>query len=342
MRLVRLISAGIAVAGISMASVLASTAVMAQASVTWDMPNEYGPKTVPGSADAHFGDLVKDTTKGMVQVVNQYGGAISVKSRDMLDAVSTGAIPIAHFPLQAASGLNEIFLVSNLPFLAQTVDESATLQKVIRPHIEALLAEYDAELLYFTTFAPVGVWSEVPLTTLADYKGLRLRTNDPVSTKLFQALGAAPLQISWADMLPQLQTGAISAVHTSTSGGVLGQLWDKLPIYNDVGTYISVNAAVVSKTAMAALPPEVQKAVREAGTATQAWARDAMLAAIDKEVAAAESGGAKIIAVSDLPAETRAAYIDAAKPIIADWLSKTGERGKAIIDAYSAETGKKF
>lgn len=310
--------------------------------LSWDMANEYGPQTVPGSADAHFGQLVKDATGGRLVVTNQYSGSIGIKSRDMLDAVGSGIIPLGHLPLQAASGDNEFYLVSNLPFLTQSVEESVELQSVIRPVIAELLAEQDIELLYFTFFAPIGVWAKAPLKEVSDFAGLRLRTNDPISTTLFQSLGAAPLQISWADMLPQLQTGAISAVHTSSSGGVLGQLWELLPYYNDFGTAVAINAAVVSKSAMAELPEDVQAAVRKAAADTEVWAREAMLASVDKELKMATDGNATIVKLEDVSDATRAAFLEAAKPIIGDWLAKTGERGRAVLDAYSAKTGKTF
>ncbi|MCC6193781.1 MAG: TRAP transporter substrate-binding protein [Burkholderiales bacterium] len=342
MRILASIMNGVCAASLGLMGALAPAPAMAQSRWAWDMPNEYGPQTVPGSADAHFGALLKAATGGRLEVVNQYGGSISVKSRDMLDAVSTGAVPVAHFPLQAASGANPLFLVSNLPFLAQTIEESVILQKVIRPHIESLLSEYNAELLYFTFFPPVGVWSKTPLLTLGDYRGLRLRTNDAISTSLFKALGASPLQISWSDMLPQLQTGAISAVHTSISGGVLGQLWTTLPYYNDVGTFIPINGAIVSKAAMAKLPADVQEAVRKAGRDTEAWARDTMIASIKKEFAIAAGGKTKVVTINELSKDLSAAYANAAKPIISDWVTKTGARGKAIVDAYSKQTGKQF
>jgi len=327
----------------SIVVVAAVTLIGAAASaqtMKWDMANEYGPTTVPGAADQRFANLVKEKSGGRLEIVNQFGGAINVKSKDMLDAIGTGALPLGHFPIQAASGADALFLVSNLPFIAQTAAESAILQDVLRPHLDALLKKNGQMLLYMTFFPPVGVWSKQPLATIADYKAVKLRTNDPISTTIFQKVGAAPLQLSWTDMLPQIQTGGVQAVHTSTSGGVLGQLWESLPYYNDVGTALAINVAVVNTDMLNKLAGPVKDAVLAAAADVGVWARSEMIRRIDEETALIRSKGGKIVEYASFPPEYFATFKTVSKPIIEDWLAKTGATGKAILDEFARKSGK--
>ena len=322
------------------AAFLVAGLVSAQ-TLRWDMPNEYGPKSVPGMADVHFSELVKSTTAGKLEVVNQFGGAINIRSKDMLDAISTGALMLGHFPIQAASGSNPLFLLSNLPAIAQTPEESIMLQDIARPHLEKVLATFDAEILYMTFFPPVGVWSKQPLTTVEAYRGRKLRTNDAISTEFFKKLGANTMQISWTDLLPQLQTGAVDSVHTSTSGGVLGQLWETLPVYNDVGTSLAVNIAIVNSTALKKLDPATRTALLNAGKQTETWARKKMIDTIAEEKKTIIAGGGKILGLSNMTPPLIDAFNAAGGPLVEDWLKKTGAPGKEVLDGFAIKANKK-
>ncbi|WP_108659972.1 TRAP transporter substrate-binding protein [Acuticoccus kandeliae] len=316
-------------------AVLLSGAAMAQ-DYTLDLANEYSAATPPGLADIHFAELVKEKTGGRVEIVNQLGGSAGFRSADMIDAIGAGALPMGNFPLEVGAGRNPMYLVTNLPLIGQTLAEAETMQKIARPYVEAAMEEDNLALLYMVIWPAVGVWSAEPIETPADLEGLKIRVNHPIAMELFRAAGASPVQISWADVVPQLQVGAIEAVHASISGISLGLPMGVVPAYNDIGTHVGQAAAAINLDTLNELPDDLRAAVLEAAAETEAWNRAQiadLVASEEKHVA--DEGG---MMVKEFSPELIAFLREKAQPVIDDWLAKSGDAGKTFLDDYRAAT----
>lgn len=321
---------------------LALAAAQASAQQKWDMVNEYGATTLMGRSDKYFGDLVKESTGGAVQVVNQYGGALGIKSNSMLKSVGTGAVQLGNFPIQAASGDSQIFSISNLPFIVGSPKEAFTLQDVMRPYISAAVAKQGARLLYLSNWPSAGIWSKTPVASMADMKGVKIRTNDVLSTEVFKRTGAFPLQISWSDVIPQIQTGALSMVNTSSAGGISIKMWEMLPAYTDVGMMLAANAAIINEEAFQKLPKDAQNKILDAAAKTEQWVRQEFLAEVAKDEVTMKQNNVKLLTVDQAKPAFLAELQSLSKSAIDDWLSKTGGDGRALLNEYTKRTGKKL
>jgi len=324
--------------GVALAFGIATAGDAAAQEITWDMANEYSANTIVGLADKHFADLVAEKTGGRIRIVNQFGGAAGLKSADLIDAIGSGAVPLGNFPLEVGSGHDPMYLVTNLPLIGQTLEEAAVMQAIARPYLEKTLAKNNLELLYMIIWPPVGIWADAPLAGPDALKGLPIRVNHPIAMTIFKNAGAAPVQLSWGDVVPQLQVGAIRAVHASVSGGTLGLPLEKVPYYIDVGTHVGQAAAAVNKDVLDGLPDDLKAAVREAAAETETWVRDTIANQMKAETEALIAKGAKIVTGPDVPAELVAYLKKVSAPIIDDWLAKTGAEGRAFLDAYREKT----
>jgi TRAP-type C4-dicarboxylate transport system substrate-binding protein len=327
-------------AGLAAAMVL--TVSSAGAQQKWDMVNEYGATSLMGRADKHFSDLVKESTQGAVEVANQYGGALGIKSNSTLKAVGAGAVQLGNFPIQAAAGDDPLFLVSNLPFIVSTPKEAFIFQDVMRPYIAARVAKQGARLLYLSNWPSAGIWSKNPVATLADLKGAKIRTNDVMSTDVFRRAGAFPLQISWSDVIPQIQTGALSMVNTSSAGGISIKMWEMLPAYTDIGMMLAANAAIINEEAFQKLSKDQQAKVTEAAAKTEQWLRQEYLAEIKKDETTMKQNNVKLLTVDQLKPGVLAEFQARSSGLIDDWLKKTGADGQALLSEYLKRTGKKL
>ncbi|MCF3934807.1 TRAP transporter substrate-binding protein [Acuticoccus sp. M5D2P5] len=316
-------------------AVLLSSAATAQ-EYTLDLANEYSGATPPGLADIHFAELVKEKTGGRVEVVNQLGGSAGFKSADMIDAIGAGALPMGNFPLEVGAGRNPMYLVTNLPLIGQTLAEAETMQEIARPYVEAAMEEDNLALLYMVIWPAVGVWSAEAIEAPEDFDGLKIRVNHPIAMELFRAAGASPVQISWSDVVPQLQVGAIEAVHASISGISLGLPTNIVPYYNDIGTHVGQAAAAINLDTLNELPEDLRAAVMEAAAETEAWnrAQIADLVASEEQHVADEGG----TVVSEFSPELIGFLREKAQPIVDEWLAKSGESGTEFLDAYRSAT----
>ena len=85
------------------------------------------------------------------------------------------------------------------------------------------------------------------------------------------------------------------------------------------------------------LSPELQQAVLEAAEATSERNWQAVLTRVEENYADMEQNGVTL--VTEVPAEYLDALNEAGREALDDWLAKTGDKGKAIIEAYEAQKG---
>src|SRR5439155_15714074 len=164
--------------------------------IRWTMANEYPATSIQGEADARFTRDVLERTGGRILISNQYDAATGFRSRQMLDAIARGVVPIGNIFMGAVGSIEPVFHLPSLPFLASTPTQGRALAEVARPAFEAALARRNQKLLFISPWPPAGLWTKTPVTSIDGLKGLRVRTSDASSVLVFRAVGAVPMQVS--------------------------------------------------------------------------------------------------------------------------------------------------
>ena len=324
------------------AAVLAAAlAVSAGArAVSLDMTNEYEANSIHGEGDQFFADRVRELSNGEVQINLHPGGALGLKSKDHLDAVADGIVPIADTLGGALAGANPLFLAGSLPFLAQNPDEARQLYLVARPAYERFFLANNQMLLYASPWPPSGIWANQPVDNADKISGLKIRTYDANGTRTFIAAGAAPIQLSWADVVPQLATGGIAAVLTSAEGGVNASFWEHLSAFTEINYAMPLNFVHMSRDAFEQLNPEAREAVLQAAADADARNWKAMAERVQKNY---QTLGEKGVTVArEISPEARQKLSQAAEKVTREWLEKTGDQGRAILDDFGQRVGRTF
>ena len=307
------------------------------AAETWDLVNEYNATSIHAEGDVFFADQLKEKSGGEIEIVHHFGGAFGYKSLDQFDAVADGAIPIADTYVGPLGGIDPMFLLPSLPFLAKTAAEAQTLYEVAKPYYDEIFAANNQKLLYSSPWPPSGIWAKNPVASLADLEGLKIRTYDANGTITLMAAGAAPIQLSWADVVPQLSTGGIDAVLTSAESGANAKFWEHLSHFTEINYAMPLNMLHINLDVFDGLSPELRQAVVELADATSERNWEAVLTGVEENYAEMEPNGVTV--VTDVPEDYLAALNEAGREALDDWLSKTGEKGEAIIEAYTAQKG---
>lgn len=314
------------------ASILALVSGIASAQMKWDMPNEYPTTSIHGEGDIFFAKALKEKTDGQIEIVHHFGGALGYKSKDQLDAVGDGAVPIANTFLPPLGGIEPLFLLSSLPFLAVTHDEARQLYEAAKPYYDKVFAKYNQKLLYSSPWPPSGLWGKKPLDSMEALKNLKIRTYDVYGTQTFRAAGAAPIQLSWADVVPQLGTGGIDAVLTSAEAGLSAKFDEHLSHFTEINYASPLNMVTINLDTWNDLSPELQTAVQEAAKEAGEYTWKAMLARVEVNYKEADERGVTV--VPDVSDDYMAELSKLAEPAIQDWLSKVGADGEAILADY--------
>lgn len=304
-----------------------------------DMTNEYEPGSIHGQGDQFFADHVNKSGAD-VQITLHLGGSLGFKSADNLDAVGDGVVPIADTLGGVLAGSDPIFLVSSLPFIAANPKQALALYEAARPSYEAFFEKNGQMLLYASPWPASGLWAKMPVDTVDALAGLKMRTYDANGTRTLIEAGASPIQLSWADVVPQLATGGIEGVLTSAEGGVNAKFWEHLSHFTEINYAMPLNFVHMNKDAFDDLSEQAQTAILEAAAATDANNWEALTARVSSNYDALRENG--VIIVDKITPELQSHLGSAAAAVIADWQKRTDDAGAAVLEAYGKEIGRKF
>ena len=246
------------VAAILLLSSLVSAPALAQQ--VWRAATEYPATAMPGEGLARFARLVGEATKGRLVVEPGYDGPDGLKSSGIPGAVQAGKIAVGDAFGGALTGIDPVFQIATLPFLATSLEQARALHDAARSKYEAAFVRQGQILLYTTPWPPSGLWTREPVTTTAALQGLAIRTYDATSTTVLRDAGAMPVELSFGDTMPRLKDGSLNAVLSSGDGGAGRRLWEYLPHFTAIGYAMPLSFTTVSRVALEALDPATRSA----------------------------------------------------------------------------------
>ncbi len=323
-------------AGLALAMVivlLAAGAAPAQ-TVTWGMANEYPATSIQGEADAYFARETTGRTGGRIEIAHQYDASSGYRSKEMVEAIGRGDLPIGNTYMGALGAVDPVFLLPSLPFLATTPEQAQALAAVARPAYERALARHKQLLLFLSPWPAAGIWANKPVDSTEALRGLRIRTADANGVLAFKAAGAVPVVVSFADARPQLKAGQLDAVLPSGDGGAGARLMETLHHLTAIEYAVTMSMVTVNAEAWRALDPALQQALREAAAETEARQWEVMKTRVAANYARMRAAGVTL--TTSLSPEYRQALRQAGKTAVDDWLRQMGPSGTRILDAYRA------
>jgi TRAP-type C4-dicarboxylate transport system substrate-binding protein len=300
--------------------------------LVWMLSEEYPASSIPGEGDTMFAALLREKSGGLIVVEPNFDAVLGWRSKQTLDAVASGAVPLGDMYAGALGEAEPLFLLPSLPFLAAGIAEARKLYDAARPAYGAVLAHHNQKLLFASLWPPSGIWAKRAVTDEAALKGLRIRTFDVTATETFRALGAAPALISFADALPRLRAGELDAVLSSGDGGAGAKLWEILPHFAAIDYAMPLSFATIGLTAWNALPPDLQRAVMDAAGETEARQWRAMQGRVGANYERMRANGVAIAEAVDpaLAARLR----QAGAMVVEAWAARIGGEGAAILARY--------
>ncbi len=308
----------------------------AASTIRWDMADEYNADALSGKASKYFLSELQKKVGDQIAITYQGGGALGYKSADQFDAVQDGAVQTAVTLMTQLGGIDPLFNLSSLPFIAKTPQEAYLLWQAARPEYEKIFADNNMVLLWAMPNPPSGIFADRAITSMDALNGLRIRTYDVNGTQTLMKAGAAPLQIAWSDLIPQLSTGAIDAVLTSADGGVQLSLWDYLSDFTEMNYAMGLFMCHVNKDAFDALPKDVQEAMLAITDSCDAYNWKIMTESIEASYKILRDHGMTVTTAADVPDDVFATLNAAGAAVREDWVAKTGSRGADVLAQFDA------
>ena len=302
----------------------------ARAQTQWDMPTPYSDGEFHTRNIVLFTEDVAKRTGGKLQIKVHSSGSL-IKHPDILRAVSTGQVPIAEFLLGQFGNEDPVFAADNVPFVAPGYDAAWKFYAAQKPVLEKKLAARGLTLLFAVPWPGQGIYTRDPVSTLADFKGLKMRTYSPLTARLAELMGASPIVVQVPEIPQMFATGAMQAMITSSATGTASKAWEFVKHYYKTNAWNPKNAIVVNTRALHRLPKAEQSAVLASAQLAEprGWAMSKQREA-DGDETLTKNG----MSVSEPSPELKAALAKIGAQMAKEWEAKAGADGQAILKAY--------
>jgi TRAP-type C4-dicarboxylate transport system substrate-binding protein len=296
----------------------------------WDMPTAYPPSNYHTENIAQFAADVDKATGGKLKIT-VHNNASLFKANEIKRAVQSGQAQIGEILLSGYANEDPLYGLDSVPFLATSFADAEKLWKSSRKSIEDHFAKQGLKVLYAVPWPPQGIYSSKPLNTIADMKGLKMRTYNPATSRIAELAGAQPVTIQAAELAQAMATGAVNANMTSAATGYDAKSWEQVKNFYDAQAWLPKNVVFVNQKAFDALDKAEQAAVLKA--AAEAEARGWKVAKEKTEwyVDQLKKNGMTVAPPS--PALT-ADLKKIGETMTSEWVKQAGAEGQSIVDAY--------
>ena len=309
---------------------LAARPTMAQGAL-WTMATEYPANTVSGDGIAFFAARLAEESGRRLAILPSYDATYGLKSAEIVAAVGDGRLAAGCAFGGTLGGIDPLFLLSSLPFVATSDYEARGLLEKARGLYARRLAREGQRLLYAAPWPPSGLWAKKPIRFPSDMVALRLRVYDATGVEVFGAAKADAVNLSFADAGPRIASGAIEAVLSSGDGGAGRKLWEHLPCFTEIGYAVPLSFATLAASLYERLPANLKDAVDRAAAATQAHAWESLAHRLEENYTRMRANGVAITPAGDVTPELRGMLAKAAGSAVEKWKRDAGAEAAKLL-----------
>ena len=320
----------------STAAIFLSAAISgpALAGTEWDMPMAWPDGNFHVQNARIFADEVNKVTGGDVVINIHPGGSLGFKGPEMLTVMRDGLVPIGEMNLAQQVGEAPLVGLESTPFLISGYSDLATFHKHWLPHMQGVAKQFNQKFLYLVPWPRPYIYTKVPAASVADLKGIKIRTTGKSTTGMFNRIGMTSVQLPWGEVIPSLAAGTIDAVTTSASSGVDGKFWEFLKYMYPTSHVWSSNVVSVNLDAWNKLSTTHRDAIEDAAKRLQQKFWEVSEADDAKKVKILTDNG---VIYGEVTASMLKGMKEKTASMLAETIDSIGGPAAQIIDAYEKE-----
>ena len=204
---------------------------------------------------------LKKKSDGRITYTLYAGGALG-KGPEHFDIVANGLSDIGYFTATWTPG--KFPLTDVLSFATWVDGKDVSVDIGNKVYKEGLQKEFpNVKVLELNGCIQAFLWTTKPVNTLADCKGLRIRTPGGMQTQYIKSLGAEPVFMPLGDVYLALETGTIDGLVTCPPLVLAFKLYEVVK-YGVIATFGCVSEGVVmNKKTWEKTPDDLKKVIEE-------------------------------------------------------------------------------
>ncbi|WCR08544.1 TRAP transporter substrate-binding protein [Paracoccus fistulariae] len=265
----------------------------------------YAQNAAPTVEAMHkFGELVEEKTGGDVTVQffpdSQLGG-----EREMVEMLQGGALDITKVSAGLMESFGPVYGIFAMPYLFNDQDhyyKALDDASIMQPVYESTRDQGVVGLAYYNSGARNFYTTKVPVKSLEDLKGLKIRVlQSPTAIRMTELLGATPVAMGQAEVYTSLQQGILDGAENNESALTIARHGEVAKHYSyDAHTRIP-DILLIGTMSLDRLSEENRAAVLEAAKESTEFHKSLWDASIESEKAAAAEMGVNFYEVDAAP-----------------------------------------
>lgn len=202
--------------GVAAGAVIATDGAMAQTTVKFASfvpPQSFAAKQVLEP----FARAVEQDSAGEVKIEPYWGGSLGRDPFKQYALVTEGITDVGFVQPEYASGQFSDDSIFEMPYLLRGAEEGSV--AMWRFHKMGLSRGYgDIQVLGMYMTSLLAIHSRKPITSVADLKGLKIRSSGKISSEYLKAVGAVPVGMAATEVTEAVSRGVLDAALTNWVG----------------------------------------------------------------------------------------------------------------------------
>ncbi len=301
----------------------------------WDMHLNYGQNNFHSQGAQRFADRVKEVTNGQLVIRLHPGAALGFKGPELLRAVAEGQLSISEIPTGMVEGDAPVLALTAQPFLSTNSFEQRLLYQLAKPTYRKVLKKFNQFTLYTSVWPFSGIYTQRPVQSVSDLKGLKMRVYDGTGLSFGKLTGIAARKMPFSEVYPAMKAGLLDSMYTSSVSGVDAKSWEILDYFTRINILGPVNMINVNLDAWNKLPRDIQRAVEEVAIQMEdeMWN---LTGDMDRNsTKTLKEKGVKVLEVNQ---KFRVELDEVGQKLRDQWLKKAGKDAQEIISLYNKIT----
>ena len=293
----------------------------------WNMASGYPDANYHSQNIKQFVDDVQKATGGKLEITLHTNQSL-FKLPETKRAVQSGQVQLGELLIVQFGNEDPIFETSAIPFLSDTFPKARKLWEASKPATVERLARQGIRLLYSTPWPSQGFYTKTPVASMAEFKGVKMRTYSPMTSRMAELMGAIPASVVFSEVPQAFATGLVTSMYTSPQTGIDTQAWDFSKHFMNVGGNHTMNVVIVNEAAFKSLPADQQTAVLDAAARAEVRGWKMAEEITGTQIQTLKDKG---MTVSTPTPEFRGQLEKVGATLTEEWVKRAGEVGQGVV-----------
>ena len=263
-----------------------------------------------------------------------------VKIGESIDALRTGSVEMAGWPIGMFASMDRRFAAAEIPFLANNAEADAAIQVDLMPHYSKFMEKkFNSKAIFSFTCLALDVISTRPIKTERDWKGLLTQSVSPQSAKFIEYMGGASVAMPFPEGYQALQKGVVNASMQSSSMMIMFKLNEVAD--NVVRGYLIPASLIiaVNMDTYKKMPKNLQKILVDSGKQQQIETNNFFIDIAQKNTQTLEEMG---VSVYHLPKAERDRWAKKVEPYCNKLFDNMGEEFASLVKKAADKANTQF